>query len=52
VLDKRESKSRPHAGIVTVKTRGFNQQGKLVCEFDRTILVGKRGFDTEEKAGY
>ena len=51
VLDKRESKSRPQAGIVTVKTRGFNQQGTLVCEFDRTILVGKRGFDTE-KGGY
>jgi itaconyl-CoA hydratase len=52
VLDKRESKSRPHAGIVTVLTRGFNQQGTPVCEFDRTILVGKRGFDIEDKAGY
>src|SRR3984957_4434676 len=52
VLDKRESKSRPQAGIVTVQTRGFNQQGIVVCVFDRTILVGKRGFDTEDKAGY
>ena len=52
VLDKRESKSRPQAGIVTVRTRGFNQHGAVVCEFDRTILVGKRGFDTEAKAGY
>jgi itaconyl-CoA hydratase len=52
VLDKRESKSRPQAGIVTVQTRGFNQQGTGVCVFDRTILVGKRGFDTEAKAGY
>ncbi|MDJ1016743.1 MAG: MaoC family dehydratase [Paracoccaceae bacterium] len=52
VLGKRESKSRPHAGLVTVKTRGFNQDGTLVCEFERTILVGKRGFENEEKAGY
>ncbi|UCE32944.1 MAG: MaoC family dehydratase [Burkholderiales bacterium] len=52
VLDKRESKSRPHAGVVTVQTRGFNQEGTLVCVFDRTILVAKRGFENEEKAKY
>ena len=52
VLEKRESKSRPQAGIVTVQTRGFNQDGTLVCVFDRTILAAKRGFDTEAKAGY
>ena len=27
VLETRESKSRPHAGIVRVKTTGFNQNG-------------------------
>jgi acyl dehydratase len=52
VLDKRESKSRPNAGIVSVRTRGFNQHGVLVCEFDRTMLIAKRGFDTEAKANY
>jgi acyl dehydratase len=52
VLETRESRSRPQAGIVTVATRGFNQQGTLVCTFDRTILVGRRGFETEAKAGY
>jgi len=52
VLDKRDSKSRPNAGIVSVRTRGFNQHGVLVCEFDRTMLIGKRGFDTEAKANY
>ena len=52
VLEKRESKSRPQAGIVSVQTRGFNQDGVLVCVFDRTILVGRRGFDTEAKAKY
>ncbi len=39
VLAKRESKSRPDAGIVTVKTRGFNQAKVMVCEFERSILV-------------
>ncbi|MEM9740728.1 MAG: MaoC family dehydratase [Pseudomonadota bacterium] len=52
VLSKRESKSRPHAGLVTVKTRGFNQEDTLVCEFERTILIAKRGFENEENAGY
>jgi acyl dehydratase len=52
VLEKRESKSRPNAGIVSVRTRGFNQHGVLVCEFDRTMLIARRGFDTEAKANY
>lgn len=52
VLSKRESKSRPNAGIVSVKTNGFNQDGTLVCDFQRTILVAKRGWAAEEAAGY
>ena len=52
VLDKRESKSRPNAGIVTVKTRGFKQDGTLVCDFERTMLIARRGHDMEERAGY
>lgn len=43
VLDKRESASRPHAGIVTVKTRTLNQDGDEVCSFKRTFYVYKRG---------
>ncbi len=35
VLDKRDSKSRPGAGIVSVKTVGLNQAGVKVCEFNR-----------------
>lgn len=42
VLSKRESRSRPNAGIVTVRTRGLNQDGKEVIVFKRTILVHKR----------
>ena len=52
VLDKRESASRPNAGIVTVKTSGYNQDGKLVCTFQRTMLIAKAGFDVETKANY
>jgi itaconyl-CoA hydratase len=52
VLEKRESKSRPNAGIVSIRTRGFNQDKKLVCEFDRTMLIPKRGFSVEDKADY
>ncbi len=43
VLEKRESKSRPEQGIVTVKTIGKNQNGDVVCTFKRTMLVWKRG---------
>ena len=43
VLEVRESKSRPKAGIVRVKTTGMNQQGVPVIEFTRTFLVWKRG---------
>jgi acyl dehydratase len=43
VLSKRESKSRPHMGLVEIKTAGFKQDGTVVMEFKRTILVYKRG---------
>jgi len=52
VLEKRESKSRPSAGLVTVKTTGVNQAGVAVCDFKRTILVMKHGSDQEAKANY
>jgi len=43
VLDKRESRSRPHVGIVRVRTAGFKQDGTVVIEFERTFMVYKRG---------
>ena len=53
VLDKRESNSRPGAGIVAVKTVGLNQAGVKVCEFNRSMLIMKRaGNDVEIKANY
>lgn len=42
VLAARPSKSRPNAGVVTVRTTGRNQDGAVVIEFERTFLVWKR----------
>lgn len=42
VLGVRESKSRPHAGIVTVRTRALNQDGDICLTFKRSMLVYKR----------
>ncbi len=39
VLAKRESKSRPGFGIVTVRTRGLNQRDEVVIDFERSILL-------------
>ncbi len=43
VLEKRESRSRPHQGIVKLRTIGYNQDGVVVISFTRTILVYKQG---------
>jgi itaconyl-CoA hydratase len=42
VMEVRESKSRPQQGIVKVKTRGLNQDGKVVIEYERSVMVWKR----------
>ena len=52
VLAKRESKSRADAGIVSVRSTGKNQDGAVVCTFDRTMLVQRRGHALEDKANY
>ncbi|MFN2556846.1 MAG: MaoC family dehydratase [Nitriliruptorales bacterium] len=49
VVDKRESRSRADRGVVTVETIGYNQDGTIVCEFRRKVLVPKReaGFEAQ-----
>ncbi len=42
VIGKRASKSRPNAGLITVRTTGTNQHEKIVCVFERTMLIPKR----------
>lgn len=43
VLEKRDSTSRPSCGIVRVRTRGHKQDGTVVIEFERTVMVYRRG---------
>ena len=52
VLSKRESKSRPTQGLLTVNTRGVNQDGHEVMSFERTLLVYRRDHSPEADAGY
>lgn len=52
VLEKRESKSRPGQGIVTIKTIGKNQRGEVVCTFKRNLLIPARGNAVEDKVGH
>lgn len=52
VLEIRESKSRPNAGIVTVRTLGKNQDGMVVMDFVRSMLIPKTGHAVDDKAGY
>ena len=52
VLGKRESKSRPTAGIVTVRTLGRNQDGTIVCDFERSMLLPKQGHAVDDKINY
>ena len=42
VLETRESRSRPEQGIVKVLTRGLNQDGQVVIEYARSVMVWKR----------
>ncbi|EWC42467.1 MaoC family dehydratase [Pseudomonas stutzeri] len=53
VLNKRESKSRPNQGIVTVKTIGIKADGTEFMSFERNVLIQKREGNTlDEAAGY
>lgn len=48
VLECRESESRPHGGIVTIRTRGLNQDGEQVVAWKRTFFVYRRGAEAAE----
>ncbi len=52
VKEKRESKSRPDEGIVTVKTIGKNQDGTIVASYLRSALIPKKGKAVEDKIDY
>lgn len=53
ILEVRESRSRPHEGIVTVATRARNQHGEDVLSYRRNLLVYRRLAATPyAQAGY
>lgn len=51
VLDKKESSSKPDRGVVTVETRGYNQDGVEVLYFRRKVMVPKRSHFPENQPG-
>jgi acyl dehydratase len=48
ILSKRESRSKPDQGVVRFHHLGRNQEGVVVIEFERTVLVLKRGKNDED----
>lgn len=42
VAEKRESKSRPNAGLVVFEHRAINQRDEIVCTCKRTALMQKQ----------
>ena len=51
VLDVTESTSKQDRGVVTVETRGYNQDGDEVLYFRRKVMVPKRSHYPEEQPG-
>ena len=51
VLEKRESRSRPNQGIVTVRTTGRKADGTIFMTFVRSALIPRRGHGVDDAAG-
>jgi itaconyl-CoA hydratase len=49
ILAKRESASRPIAGIVTARTTARKADGTVVMTYERTFLVPKRGHGVADR---
>lgn len=43
VMELKESRSRPNAGIVTFQHRALNQRDEVVCQCLRTALIKRKG---------
>ena len=50
VIETRASQSRPGDGVIRVRTRGLNQHGAVVIEFERAVLVPSRASMTRDQA--
>ena len=42
IIEKRESKSRPNAGLIKIKCTGIKPDGTIVVEFERTAMFLKK----------
>jgi itaconyl-CoA hydratase len=42
ILGLRESRTKPDVGIVSMRTRGVNQRGEVICEYRRSFMIPKR----------
>ena len=51
VLEKRQSRSRPNHGIVTVRTTGRKADGTIFMTFVRSALIPRRGHGVDDAAG-
>jgi len=52
VVDVQPSRSRDDRGIVTVETKGFNQDGQEVCFFRRKVMVWRTGHAPARRRPY
>jgi acyl dehydratase len=52
VIGKRESGSRAHHGIVTVRTTGKKADGTVFMSFERSMLIPMRGHAVDDKLDY
>jgi len=48
VLEKRESKSRPTQGIITIRTTGTKANGAVFMSYVGTMLVPKKGYAIDD----
>lgn len=51
VLEVAPSKSKPDRGIVKVRTLAYNQDGVVVCEFTRKVMIPTRESAGDEQPG-
>lgn len=51
VLDIRVSESKPDRGIVKVRTIAYKQDGTIVCEFIRKVMIPTRESQADEQPG-
>ena len=52
VIGKRESASRPHHGIVTVRTTGKKADGTVFMTFERSALIPMQGHAVDDRLDY